>query len=314
MNGLSAGAILLAVAPVLLVIGAGYTCRKLAWLTAEADRSLIRLTVNFLTPCLIFSTIIGNPALRAPENLIAPPLVGFATVMAGFAIGAAASRLLPGASGATRRAFAVGTGLYNYGYIPLPLSLAFFDSATTGVLFLHNVGVEFALWTAGVAIFAGGRGIAWRKALNPPVFAIAAAVGLNLLHAEQWLPSVVPKAAQLAGGAAIPLGLLLTGATFADLFRPQELRGGIPVMAGAVALRGVVTPWMFLAVAVWLPLSPELKRVVVMQAAMPAAVFPIVLARHYGGDAATSMQIVFGTTLAGLVTIPWWLQFGFGLI
>ena len=54
----------------------------------------------------------------------------------------------------------------------------------------------------------------------------------------------------------------------------------------------------------------ELKRVLVLQGAMPAAVLPIVLTKHYGGDARTSLQVALGTSLLGLVTIPLWIRFG----
>jgi hypothetical protein len=54
----------------------------------------------------------------------------------------------------------------------------------------------------------------------------------------------------------------------------------------------------------------ELKRIIVVQAAMPAAMLPLVLARHYGGDPQTAMQVVLSTTIAGLLTIPFWIQFG----
>jgi predicted permease len=43
---------------------------------------------------------------------------------------------------------------------------------------------------------------------------------------------------------------------------------------------------------------------------MPAAVFPIMLARHYGGDAATAIRIVIVTSLLGFLTIPFWLRIG----
>ena len=46
------------------------------------------------------------------------------------------------------------------------------------------------------------------------------------------------------------------------------------------------------------------------QAAMSAAVFPIVMAKHYGGDPATALRVVLGTSLVGLVTIPLWLRVG----
>jgi hypothetical protein len=53
-----------------------------------------------------------------------------------------------------------------------------------------------------------------------------------------------------------------------------------------------------------------LKQVIVVQAAMPAAMLPIVIARHYGGDANTALKIALSTSLIGIVTIPFWLRLG----
>jgi len=59
-------------------------------------------------------------------------------------------------------------------------------------------------------------------------------------------------------------------------------------------------------------LTVELKRVLVVQAAMPSAVFTIVVARHYGGHAPTAVQVVLATTVASLLSAPLVLAWGFG--
>ena len=66
----------------------------------------------------------------------------------------------------------------------------------------------------------------------------------------------------------------------------------------------------FILLARYLPASVELKRVIVLQAAMPAAVFPIVMSRHYGGHPPTALRVVIGTSLLSLLTIPLWLRLG----
>jgi len=69
-------------------------------------------------------------------------------------------------------------------------------------------------------------------------------------------------------------------------------------------------PSLFLLLIKLLPLSPELKRVLIIQAAMPSAVMPIVLSRLYNGDPPTAIRVVMGTSVLGLITIPLWLRFG----
>ena len=67
---------------------------------------------------------------------------------------------------------------------------------------------------------------------------------------------------------------------------------------------------LFLLAVKFLPMTVELKRVLVLEAAMPTAVFPVVLAKLYKGDPATAMRAVLGTAVVSLVTIPLWIKFG----
>jgi malate permease and related proteins len=60
------------VAPIFIVMALGYAMRKIDILSSEADRSLTRLVVTLLAPCLAFDTIIGNEGLANPKNWILP--------------------------------------------------------------------------------------------------------------------------------------------------------------------------------------------------------------------------------------------------
>jgi hypothetical protein len=53
-----------------------------------------------------------------------------------------------------------------------------------------------------------------------------------------------------------------------------------------------------------------LKRVLMVQAAMPTAMVPVIIARLYGGHPWTAVQIALGTTLVGILTIPLWQRAG----
>lgn len=303
--------VLAAVVPVFLVILAGLTMRRLDWLTAEADASLLRITINVMIPCLVLDSILGNPAVAVPRNLLLAPLVGFGTVLLGLVIAAAFSRLVPARAAATRRTFAFSVAVYNYGYVPIPLALALFDRETLGVLFVHNVGVELALWSFGLLVLARTElKRDWRKLLSPPLLAILGAVLANLLIGHERIPAVVREAAHLLGQCAVPLGMLLIGATMADHLHEFRRAEGGRAMALGCALRLGLLPLLFLALARLLPASLELKRVIVLQAAMPAAVFPIVMARHYGGDAATALRVVVATSLLSIATTPLWVRAG----
>lgn len=306
--------LLAAVAPVFLVIMAGFAIRRVGWLSEEADASMMRVIVNLLVPCLILDNILGNPAVEQLGNVILAPAIGAITVLLGFTICWFAAPLFGIRDSRMRRTFALTVGLFNYGYIPLPLIQKLFPPHTVGILFVHNVGVETALWTAGLALVSGGAAgretSRWRRIFNVPTIAILGALTLHFLGARTWMPHVVMSAVHSIGAAAIPMGVLLTGATFCDQSRLLSWKNSIGDSVGACLLRLGVLPVCMLMLARWLPCPPELRHVVVIQAAMPSALIPVLLAKHYGGDPALALRIILVTSLTGLLTIPLWIQLG----
>jgi len=292
-------------------MGVGWLIRRIGWLTAQADASLLRVIVNLLTPCLILDTILGNPALEKLGNVLLAPVVGFGTVVFGYAVCYFAAPLFGARDPRQRRTFSFTTGIYNYGYLALPITQARFGQQTSGVLFIHNLGVEIALWTVGVMVISGvAQGGGWRQVLNGPVLAILSAAALHFAGARRWLPAVSLDAVHQLGAAAIPLGLILTGATFADHVGDLSAGGRAVTTFGACLLRLGLLPLCMLALAKWLPCPIELRRVMLVEAAMPCALVPVILSKHYGGDPAEALRIILFTSAFGLLTIPFWLQVG----
>jgi predicted permease len=139
---------------------------------------------------------------------------------------------------------------------------------------------------------------------------ILLAVVLNGLGLSGFVPKPVFTGIHLLGECAVPMAVILIGAIVADHLREFHSSSGWRVIGTAVLLRIGVLPVLFLVLARYLPASVELKRVIVLQAAMPSAVFPIIMSRHYGGDPPTALRVVIGTSVVGLVTIPMWIRFG----
>jgi predicted permease len=304
-------AVLGAVLPVYCVMAIGALLRRLDLLTEEADRSLLRVTINALMPCLILDWTLGNSALHRLGNVLTAPLVGLATVVLGISLAWACRRMAGLQGEREQRTFAVGVGLYNYGYVPIPLAMMLYDRETVGVLFVHNVGVEAALWTIGLVLLTGGSpGKEWRRIFNLPLLAIGLGLTLNALDWERQIPGFVLTTVKMLGQCAIPLAVVLIGATIMDHLHEFHARPAWRVIGSACLLRLGLLPVLFLLLARYLPCSLELKRVIVLQAAMPAAVFPILMAKHYGGDPATALRVVLSTSLASIVTTPGWIRLG----
>ncbi|MDB6094253.1 MAG: transporter [Verrucomicrobia bacterium] len=304
--------LLLLILPVFGVMGIGMGLRRVGWLTAAADESLLRVVVNVLYPCIIFENVHANPALREPGNLAWAPLMGFLTMTAGIAVCYYAARLLGFTMGSGLRTFAFSAGIYNYSYITVPLMTSLFGVGSLGVLFAYNVGAEAAIWIVGVMMLSGRSWReGWRQLLSPPVLALVVSVAVNLSGLGAHLPGLVLNVVHPLAACAIPMGLILSGATMAEHFfeRPRELFEGRTSLA-AVGLRLGVMTGLFLLLAKYGPFSADLKHVIMVQAAMPAGFLPLVLVKHYGGSLLTAVRVVLATVVASVLLTPLWLRVG----
>jgi len=301
----------LLIAPVFLVIAIGAALRQLGWLRAEAEASVMALVVKLLYPCLIFRSVSQAASVRDPGNMLGAPLVGFASVALGIGVSYGLARMLGYRRGAGLRTFAFSAGIYNYGYIPIPLAQSRYDADTVAALFVHNAGCELAIWTVGIALVSGAtlrEGLA--KVLNPAVAALLLGLASNLSGLSERMPGFVLETIDMLAAAAIPIGLVAIGATLREHLDDRAALWSWRTSLGAIALRCAAIPLLMLVGAGLLDLSVELKRVIALQAAMPAGVMPIMLAKHYGGQPVVAVRIVFASTAFSILAIPLWVRFG----
>jgi hypothetical protein len=243
------------------------------------------------------------------------------------ALAARVGRIQPDAR---MRTFAFTAGIFNYGYIPVPLVAVLYGPETLGVLILFNLGIETAFWTIGMSVLEGRSSIRdWRRILSMPVRAIILGVAINLVTAAfglrldtatldtlswGWPVRVIFTTIHFMGITSIPLALLLIGATMADYWGKFRMAHGAGVMALSILVRNLLCPLGFVLLAVLLPVSKELRETLVVQAAMPAGMLSLILARHYGGDVPIALQVIYATSAASIITLPLWIHFGMHLI
>jgi predicted permease len=297
------GTILTASMPVYLAMLCGALMRAFRFLPTEVDKGMMRLVVTVLSPCLILHRIVGNEAVMKVLPVAVAAVIGFGLAALGIAVSYLLGPLAGLKVGEGRRTFAVACGLQNYGFVAIPIVDALFPGkGAMGVLFTFTLGVELACWTCGVGVLTGFSKAPWKLALNPPVIAILTALMINFSGLHAWMPVFLMNTFGLIGACAVPLAVLLIGAAIADIIGLEKMQVRTALLSPLIRLG--LLPLSFVAVAYWLPLSVDLKRIIVVQAAMPSAVFNIMVARMYGGHAATSVQVVVATTLVSVVTIP----------
>jgi len=140
------------------------------------------------------------------------------------------------------------------------------------------------------------------------MLAVFIALALVACGLDQHVVGPLRKVISLLGVGAFPVAILITGATMVGLAETEKL--SLKIMLGSLVVRLALAPAVILAAAKYLPLVEELRQVLVVQAAMPAAMTPIMLARLYGGRPAIAVQVVLATTAGSLLSLPWIIFWG----
>ena len=220
----------MAISRLALLIALGWFLAQRGWVGPASRQPLMRLVVWVFFPAMIFDRVCGNALIRSGGATLLYLGVGFGMIVGGILVGRLVAAALRLPEGAARRTFSYSAGINNFGYLGIPVTAALFDRDVVGVLMVHNVGVEAAVWTFGVAFLTGGSGLKGLKNLVQPI-PVALAIAL-LVNFAGWGEAPPARfAAQLChavGECAIPVGTILTGIFLHEL----------PVLRGAADQRG----------------------------------------------------------------------------
>lgn len=269
------------------------------------ERILLKVLINFLMPVMIFHYIIGNRALADIDNVISAPLVGFYGIVIGFGVSWYAAKYFGAGEKSAKASFAFTVGIYNYGFLSIPITDYIFGKETVGMLLVHNIGIDIAYWTVGIGLLTGFTGKSYMRIVkNPPLVAVVASLAINYFTGGEPVPEWIGGIMHPFAVMSIPAGLFISGAVLAESAGALMKKDGIKVSAGALLLRLLVIPVLMVVSVKYLPVSHELKMITAVQASMPAGMLTIAIIKYFGGNLETAVQTILSTTIAGFITIP----------
>jgi predicted permease len=210
--------------------------------------------------------------------------------------------------GSGLRTFGFSVGIQNFGFTAIPIVQSLYGAAAVSVLMVHNLGVELSIWTFGVMVMSNDKEIPWKKLINGPAVSVVVGLLLVALGWDVYFTGPVREMMKWLGSGAFPMALLVTGAIMIDMVAVE--RPSLRIALCGTLLRLGVIPMIILSAAKFLPLALELKQVLIVQAAMPAAMSPLLIAKLYGGRPGIAAQIIVVTTAISLLTLPAVIAFG----
>ena len=314
---------LLSTIPVYVFFAIGFWLRSKGALKAEEDKPVMQLAMDVAYPCLIFYNIMrymvveGNAEISTIGFTLRGAGCGFVEMLVGVGAAWVVARMLRLHIGSGLRTFTLTAGMQNYAFFVIPIVQMLFSApgdSTLGVLFVHNVGCEIFVWSFGVMLMRGSmRDMDIGVFMRGPLLAVVVSLILVWSGLGQYVAQApVMKAAEMTGAVATPVSLILFGCFMRDMLTDFKWQPRM-LISGLVARLGLV-PLLILLMAWALPVEAEIKRIMVIQSAIPSAVIPVLLAKRYGGQPSVGTQILLSTTLCSFVTLPLWLALGNALV
>jgi predicted permease len=278
-------------APIMISTGMGYVWGKSG--TEFPTDFISRIVMNIGTPCLIIGVmakvevkpaVMGSVALATAIVMTAMGLIGWLWL-----------RVIK---------FPVATYLPplifpNNGNMGLPLCLFAFGQTGLALALGSFMVMMIATFTVGLVLVTEGG---WRDRLTsiakqPVIYSMAIAVVLLVTHTAlpRWLSNTV----DLLGGIAIPLMTIALGVSLATLkiqFLSRSIAFSVARVFGGLLLGYIVCCVM--------GLTGVSRAVVLLQSAMPIAVFNYLLALRYNRQPEEVAAMVLVSTSIAFAGLP----------
>lgn len=283
------------IAPILFISLLGYVW---SLLKLRYDAQFVsKIVMDVGSPCLILATMIKADLNN--DEVVRMTVITITGLVLLFAI----NYLLIRVTKVQWRTYISSLTFANTGNMGIPISLFAFGEHALALSLMIFMVTSLLHFSVGVAI-VGGRHPLHTLATSPVFYATALA--FYFLFTDSTLPPAVFNTIKLLGDMAIPLMIFSLGVSLHSL-KPKSLPrsiffGAARLVVGFVV--GLLLCWMF-------DLKGAVRGVVMVQSAMPSAVFNYLLALSYNREKEEVAGVVVSSTILSFLTLPLLLWFLF---
>ena len=292
------------VLPLLFIMAAGLSARRLGWLADSAIRQINDCVFRLFLPILLCFHIMDADIGTAVDGItliyaLAATLVCFSLMFM------LAPLLTPKRS--VRGVLIQGIARSNYAIFGIPLVSMMYpgrDAALAAMMVAVAVPVYNIMSTIALMAY-GTRSTGWKQIAmgilrNPLIGGTAA--GFLLWRLQVRLPDPLNAPLRQLAGIATPLALFSLGASL----NFQKAKTNARLLVVSVMGRLIIVPLVFLSIAVAIGIRDVSLAVLIALFASPLAVSSYPMAQQMGGDEdLAAAQVVFSTAFSILTVFLW---------
>ncbi|PTL38195.1 AEC family transporter [Alkalicoccus saliphilus] len=276
-------------------------------LTSSVRLFIIFIVVNIALPSMIFSSIVSRDITSdLLQDLAVIYTTSLTLNLTGIFFGYLFGRLA-GYGELERKQLAVLCGCGNTGFIGIPLAVMMYGSSAAVYAAIYDAASITTAFTLGIFLLSRKRfKLSQMKAmLNPPFVTLLItlpAAGLGLA-----VPAILLESTFMLAGLAGPLAMIYIGMLARQLKLPDLKWLGSTYFVFLLILvfvKLLALPVAAAMVTPFLPVSEEIKGLIIIQAGMPSFTLATVLIAKYGGNEKLGMSAVVLTTFFSIATLP----------
>lgn len=293
---------------VLIMVAIGFYLTKIKWFNEDIGSLFSKLVNKVSLPAFMLSNLLTNFTKENLSSSISGFLLALSSMLLCYLIAFLLAKILK-IKETKRGTFTTMFALSNTIFIGLPACLSLFGDIATPYVMMYYIMNTLTFWTVGVYLIKkdGGyiegsiitkEGI--KKIFSPPLIAFIISMGLILL--DLMPPKFIMESAKYIGNLTTPLSCLFVGIVLFNLsFKDFKLdKESIVIILG----RFIVAPLLIAFMLSFTAFPPLMKKVFIIEAAMPVMTQISIVCKNYGGDYNYSASMLTISTLLSLVFIP----------
>ncbi len=196
--------------------------------------------------------------------------------------------------------FSNGIAFPNGVFIGLPLLQGLFGNEVYLYVALSTIAFSLIFFTYGVKSMQPGRKFVWKDLITP--CNIATLLMLLILIFEWQMPAIVLTVCSNLGAITTPLSLVVIGIMLAG----SNIRAMVSnrFLYLVCLFRNLLLPLLMIFVLRLLPLTQEVRFIMIILYSCPCATLVSVFARQYQLQPKTAGEMILWSTILSVVTMP----------
>ncbi len=297
---------------IILILGLGYFLTHRGWFDDKASKLFSRLVVNVSLPAYMISNLMTTYTKDKLIHLAGGLIVPFASMGLCYITGRIVAKLIkvkPNRVGTFTSMFSLSNTIF----VGLPVNMALFGEKSLPYVLLYYIANTSLFWTIGTYGIRSDGGKSDEKVLSidnlkrvfsPPLTGFIVATILILLGIK--LPGSIMDTCKYLGNLTTTLSLLFIGIAMYRVNK-KEIRMSKDMVAILFG-RFILAPAIVTILCYMLPLPMLMKKVFIIQAAMPVMTQTSIIAEAGGADYKYAAVMTTVTTVVSLLMIPFYMM------